>query len=64
MQESLGRFRGTIQLLFAIGRPSMRDFLVQKKGYPAARPVRLAREVPKEIRSLDRKCSRHRSTEG
>ncbi|RAH60562.1 hypothetical protein BO85DRAFT_467062 [Aspergillus piperis CBS 112811] len=30
--------------------------------YPAARPVRLVREVPKEIRSLDRKCSRHRST--
>ncbi|RAK85019.1 hypothetical protein BO79DRAFT_231942 [Aspergillus costaricaensis CBS 115574] len=34
----------------------------RKKGYPAARPVRLVREVPKEIRSLDRKCSRHRST--
>ncbi|OJI85492.1 hypothetical protein ASPTUDRAFT_55115 [Aspergillus tubingensis CBS 134.48] len=31
-------------------------------SYPAARPVRLVREVPKEIRSLDRKCSRHRST--
>ncbi|CAK37844.1 uncharacterized protein BO96DRAFT_461225 [Aspergillus niger CBS 101883] len=46
------------------GRPLDAGIARKKKGYPAARPVRLAREVPKEIRSLDRKCSRHRSTEG